>query len=71
LERTLYFLRRLIAVFLHLKIMDESELDDYIRAIDALEQEARENRDLTQQCRDEDGNVVPGCSYILPAPTEA
>lgn len=51
--------------------MDEYELDEYLRAIDALEQGARENRDLVEPCRDEYGRVIPGCSYKLPAPTEA
>ena len=48
--------------------MDEEEYDDFLRQIDALEWENNKDRTLQEQCRDEDGIVVPGCSYVLPAP---
>ena len=51
--------------------MDESELLEYLHQIDALEQAAHRDRDLVEHCRDDDGYVVLGCSYVLPAPTEA
>ena len=51
--------------------MSEEELEEYLHQIDSLEQDARKNRDLVEQCRDDDGYVVPGCTYVLPAPTEA
>ena len=51
--------------------MDESELLEYLHQINCLEQEARQNRDLVEHCRDDDGYLVPGCSYQLPAPVEA
>ena len=48
--------------------MSEEELEEYQKQIDALEQISRKDRDLLEQCRDDDGIVVPGCYYILPAP---
>ena len=53
--------------------MDEEELEIYLNQIDALERERiwHDKTSLRADARDEDGYVVPGCSYILPAPTEA
>ena len=50
--------------------MDEQEYLDYINAIDRVELEDRQ-KTLIAECRDEDGYVVPGCTYMLPAQTEA
>ena len=51
--------------------MDEEEYQQYIDDIDELDDRAaRESEEfLLEQCRDENGHVVPGCSYVLPAPT--
>jgi len=55
--------------------MDETEYQEYIDAIDAVERRDRErfetNGALTEQIRDEDGFRVPGCFYVKPAPFEA
>jgi len=48
--------------------MDEEELDEYIRQIDAIEQRERQNKDLIEPIRDDDGYIVPGCYRVLPAP---
>ena len=49
--------------------MSEEELQDYLDAIDNIDRRRMaENRELQEPCRDDDGYVVPGCSYTLPAP---
>lgn len=49
--------------------MDEEELLEYLHAIDALEG-YYQSGSLVADALDEDGYRVPGCTYILPAPTE-
>ena len=50
--------------------MDEEEYTQYIEAIDEVERRLMaEDRELQEQCRDESGCVVPGCTYTLPAQT--
>jgi len=49
--------------------MDETEYEIYLRNIDRIELENRQNY-LVAECRDDDGYVVPGCTYVVPAPIE-
>jgi len=50
--------------------MDEEELEQYLKDIDRIEIEDRQKR-LIVDCRDENGYVVSGCSYVIPAPFDA
>ena len=48
--------------------MDEQEYEEYLRAVFGMHEYEHENDPLLERLRDEDGEVVPGCFRVRPAP---
>ena len=47
--------------------VNEEEYEEYLNQIDGMHEQ--DHAPLREQLRDEDGNQVPGCYRIIPAPS--